>query len=481
MSGSRSGPTQSVYEQIVARVPTDGSPGLTEEPRGHLSWAYGRTVRSARVLELVEAARDPALFSRAHQELCAFLAGMDSTPLELDELEQLPSAGPRADLPLARALTYRGQEVEVVKVGIALMSLGHEPEDRARLLTIARDDQYTRNVFWTLTATKPGPSHDLLAWEIARVAYGPGRQWALGLISDDPPRGYKRWLVCEGFRTYRDDYGPLAPVAIKGDLAGQLARASGTDTQLAGAAFTIMRRIFEDSWNDGAPAEAHAYPDIAKAARHLFPLLAQNEPRFGYLQLAEAVRNWFLSGGGYGLPEADVAAAIHAAEKVFTWADWSDYSRWTLERDDANFYVAEEILRARGNDTFPYLLAKACRGSGEGENVGAWVLATKYAGPERIDEVLGWAEKRLIGDQGLKPAAAFVVEALVAYPGHGWPLLKAALRSRSPLEYIPALRVLGSWDTGDWPDDTAMVLTQMLDRQLELGADDVVRSLLDQV
>ena len=155
---------------------------------------------------------------------------MDSTPLALDELKQLPAIS-RADLPLARALTYRGREVEVVKVGIALMSLGHEPEDRARLLTIARDDQYTRNVFWTLSATEPGRGRDLLAWEIARLAYGPGRQWALDLISDDPPPGYKRWLVCEGFRTYRDDYGPLAQVAIKGDLASQLAAAQGTDTR----------------------------------------------------------------------------------------------------------------------------------------------------------------------------------------------------------------------------------------------------------
>ena len=72
---SSSGPTQSVYELIVARIPPDGSPGLTDEPRGTASWAYGHTVRSARVLELVEAARDPARFEKANQELCAFLAG----------------------------------------------------------------------------------------------------------------------------------------------------------------------------------------------------------------------------------------------------------------------------------------------------------------------------------------------------------------------------------------------------------------------
>ena len=162
-------------------------------------------------------------------------------------------------------------------------------------------------------------------------------------------------------------------------------------------------------------------------------------------------------------------------------SNWTDHARWALERDDANFYVAEEILRTRGNDTYPYLLAEACRGSGEGENVGAWVLAAKYAGPERIDEILGWVEQRLIGRPGLKQAATFVIPELEAYPGHGWTLLKAALRSDSPLDYIPALRVLGSWDASDWPDEVPTVLTQMLDRQLEFGSDDVVRSLHDRV
>jgi hypothetical protein len=73
-----------------------------------------------------------------------------------------------------------------------------------------------------------------------------------------------------------------------------------------------------------------------------------------------------------------------------------------------------------------------------------------------------------------------VIQELEVYPGRGWKLLEAALRSESPLEYIPALRVLGSWDTRAWPDEAPMALKQMLRRQLQFGSGDLVLRLLDQ-
>lgn len=167
---------------------------------------------------------------------------------------------------------------------------------------------------------------------------------------------------------------------------------------------------------------------------------------------------------------------------------WPDLVRRGLAaRDRATFYRADAAARALGIDIWEHHFARLESGEDDG-----WYDVMQTDDAARIDRVIALAEKRLPLEQiatgpaeelGLGRAWAshgaldFVVQDLGPFPGRGWPLLRAALRSPVTRNRNMALRTLASWGRAAWPPE-ARSLLQAASRD-EPGAD--VRERIDAV
>jgi hypothetical protein len=97
--------------------------------------------------------------------------------------------------------------------------------------------------------------------------------------------------------------------------------------------------------------------------------------------------------------------------------------------------------------------------------------------PARVDRVVARAEKKIdlaaiatgpADELGLGPEwhehseLSFVLQGLVAFPGKGWPLIRAGLQSPVVNNRFKAMRVLAAWGRARWPDDAEMVVRRAL-------------------
>jgi hypothetical protein len=113
----------------------------------------------------------------------------------------------------------------------------------------------------------------------------------------------------------------------------------------------------------------------------------------------------------------------------------------------------------------------------EAGNDDGWYRVMDTDDPERIDRVIARAEQEIPlaevatgpGEKtGLGPGWShhghldFVVQGLRGFPGKGWRLIRAALRSPVVRNRHMALRALSSWDREDWPNDARPLLEQAL-------------------
>jgi hypothetical protein len=68
---------------------------------------------------------------------------------------------------------------------------------------------------------------------------------------------------------------------------------------------------------------------------------------------------------------------------------------------------------------------------------------------------------------GPRQSLDFVVSALEEWPGRGWPLIEAALRSPGVRLRSVAVRALAAWSHDDWTDTVNASVHEALDREPE--------------
>jgi hypothetical protein len=160
-----------------------------------------------------------------------------------------------------------------------------------------------------------------------------------------------------------------------------------------------------------------------------------------------------------------------------------------LESQDAQtFYDADAAARALGMDTWDTHYRRLEAG-GDG-----WYQAMQTSDPERVDRVVALAERRLplesiacgpANELGLGPAWSahsgldFVLQGLSPFPGKGWPLIRAGLRSPVVRNRHMALRALAGWGRDRWPDDAAGLLRGALAREMDEDVREAIQKVLD--
>jgi hypothetical protein len=162
--------------------------------------------------------------------------------------------------------------------------------------------------------------------------------------------------------------------------------------------------------------------------------------------------------------------------QILAWPSWDEQIAVGLASDDeATFWVAEEIARERGSDTFDVLLNRL---RADAYDTG-WFFAWRQADSRRAEQLVELARTSLPLDEvagapademGLRPgwevhaALDWSLQALRRHPGIGADLLLIGLGSPVVRNRNMALMALKDWPRDTWPAAAPALITEIARR-----------------
>lgn len=482
----------SVLEHVRAHLPADDRPGLLDggealpdevEQDGAIRWAPGALDGvSSHHIGLAES--DTAQVDGIVSALVAAGSGKRRARAQLYELAKDAFSVDLADplleriralsMPLeliqssARWLVTQARHRGPVKLGIILLGLGHTPQDSADLKALGRHEEFTMFVSVALANNTDDPESVL--FEEAKSVDGWGRIDAVERLADTDNPQIRDWIFRHGFRN-QIMYEYLAYIAATtGDLVGHLR--DNPDDEALDAACDIVSALIS-----GGPArDIHDYADAAEAVELLLIVLADRASKLSHFLVADEIEHYLDQAGGEGEPAASgwserarrtaraLAGQIKAQPQFSRLA-----AQGLLAEDDVQFHQAATVARLLGQDTLPAHLRRL-----EADPLShSWWGAMRLADEERISEIVSLAERILpLDDVATGPGTSnglglqwrahqaldFIVQDLAAFPGHGWALIQASLRSPVIRNRNMAINALFGWGREHWPPDAQAVI-----------------------
>ena len=375
---------------------------------------------------------------------------------------------------LATWLARNAPDREPVKVAMAILGVISGADHSELLLTLGRHENFTLYAAVALT-NRAGPDAEPKLFELAQHVEGWGRIQIVERLARTRDDAIKAWLLREGYKN-SVMYEYLAyTCASVGGLRRALEQDSVDAALLAGAGDLIGALITGgpapgiDDYADGAAAVERYVYHLGAAPTEISQLLALSMIRSfldepGDWQAREA-RGWTPA------LRATLRAQLVPLMDLPRWQDLVSAGLASADRD--TFGVAAHAARGLGLDTWDHHFARLASGVGDG-----WYFVMQTDDPARIDRVVALAEQVLPLDAiaigpareiGIGRAWAnhghldFVLQDLRRWPGKGWPLIRAGIRSPVVRSRHMALRALSLWGKDRWP----------------AGADELLRATLD--
>lgn len=499
----------SILEHVHAHLPPDGQSGLLDGgedlpdeqvAEGEIRWAPGALdgvfahhvdpgEAEAQLSELVAAVAAAGSGRRkagGRNRLYELAKAVDPISVADPLLERVRALGMPLQLiqPTARWLVTEGRHRGPVKLGIVLLGLGHTAQDRTILKTLGRHEEFTVFVSVALANTVENADEEL--FELAKAVNGWGRIHVVERLAatDDPL--IREWIFRHGFRN-SIMYEYLAhTAATTGDLVGHLR--DDPDEEALDAACDIITALI-----DGGPAQDIGdYEQAAEAVDLLLRLLVSRATKLSHFLVVDDIAGFLARDDGWdertarGWTAAARRSAAELAQQVKAQPRWNDLATRGLAADDELvFYEAERVARALGQDTFAAHLRRLVADP----LASNWWAVMQMADEQRIAEIVSLAERTLPLTEiatgpgtalGLGPrwkehgALDFIVQDIGRFPGHGWSLVKAALRSPVIRNRNMAVNALSAWGLEHWPADASAAV----ERALAEEPDGTVRSRL---
>lgn len=231
----------------------------------------------------------------------------------------------------------------------------------------------------------------------------------------------------------------------------------------------------------GGPAEdIDDYADGARAIILLLHRLDESATRLSHFLVADDISRFLTREDGWeeraarGWTDEVRSEAQRLVDVVRAKPHWEALALEGLDSSDSQqFYEAERTARLLGHDTY----AAHWRRVGDDPINGNWWAVMQHANDARIDEILAFATTSLpLDDIGAGPGTSLglgpewaahqavdvIVQDLNRFPGRGWPLIRAALRSPVVRNRNMAVNALFGWEPADWPADAAGLVTAAL-------------------
>jgi hypothetical protein len=395
-------------------------------------------------------------------------------------LEQL-IATPDLDVERLRALALwiakNAPDREPVKVAIAI--LGVVPDQggslREALMTLGRHEEFTLYAAVAL-ANSPQDCERRL-FELAQHVDGWGRIQVVERLSKTTDPEIRRWLLREGYKN-SIMYEYLAyTCATTGELLRELS-GDAIDDELLTSTGDIIQALIAGGPAQGIDDYADGALVVDRYLQHLGPLPSKLEQ----LVIVNAIKHFLDEDVDWTSREAngwtnDRRTKLRAqCQAIEALPHWREAVIAGLEAQDRReFATADHAARVIGIDTWTKHYQRLVSGQDD-----EWYFVMQTKDPERIDKVIALAEQRIPLEKiatgpgrelGVGPEWSdhshldFVLQDLRRFPGKGWLLIRAGLRSPVVRNRHMALRALSSWGTDRWSSDTEMSLRNALNAE----------------
>lgn len=388
---------------------------------------------------------------------------------------------------VARWLATGAADREPVKCAISLMGLFQGDHDRDLLLTLGRHEEFT--LYVTVALQNTIEDSELSLWALACLVTGWGRIQIIERLSETNDEQIKAWLLREGYRNdIMDEYTALI-CAQTGSLLDAL-RHSDPDDKLLRGAGSILGTLIRG--RGGPAAGIESYPEGAEAAElYLRHLQSRHQLDMEDLVAVSALEQFLNEEEGeahdpsLGWLERR-ANLLELTGAIRSRPGWIEKVRAGMESpNQQTFWTATEAARALGIDIWEKYFERTRRGEDY------WYFIMQTDDPERIEMALRLAEESLplaeiatgpAEEVGFGPefqhhsALDFVLQELRRFPGQGWSLIQAGLRSPVIRNRNMAVHALAAWERSKWPEDAGALLA----RALEAEPDENTRELMRQ-
>ncbi|MGE4424704.1 MAG: hypothetical protein AB7D39_20550 [Pseudodesulfovibrio sp.] len=362
-----------------------------------------------------------------------------------------------------------------VKIGIALLGMFQGNALSELFLTFGCHEEFTLYAVVALRNSLGNAEREL--WELARKVDGWGRIQIVERLAGTRDEEIRGWMLREGYRN-SIMYEYLAHAcATTGDLAKALDAPDPDEPLLDGAGELLEALII------GGPAQdMRDYDDGGRATlKYITHLrgrdltLAQFSPIDAIHRFISDQRDWSeLEGKGWS--KAARAAIAEGIDEILARTDWQARAvaemEKTLTEDSPAFSIAVQVAKAVGVDVWEYYYSRQAAGIGS-----QWYQLMRTEDAGRIDKVVSLAERLIPLEEvatgpacelGLGPefehhsAVDFIVQDLGKFPGKGWPLIKAALKSPVVRNRNMSIRALERWGREQWPEGAVSEIERAL-------------------
>lgn len=433
----------------------------------------GRRVRKlfAALKQLLKEATDAnlkSLYDAILEE--SILPIADAFQSELSKI--LPSQSAKL-AQLGRYFAAGADRREATKFGILLLGVAGSRTDSLLLETLALNDEFTLFAALALAHVTNDPAQTM--WNIAKRVRGWGRIQVVERLNGTLNPEIQAWMLREGFRNEVMDSYLAGICARTGNL--QLALdVPNIDRQLLDGAAGIIRALLEGGPADSLDDYEHSPAIVERYLGHVLKIDDLDLEHFlcvsEILQFLSGNEGWEsrFSKGWTG--ELRDRLRVHCTE-IISRGVWRDKVAVGLQSEDpVAFYEADVAAAKLGISTRDLHFARV---KSAPVSSGSWYRLLQQTDWSQIDEIIDFAatvlplEKIATGPDdhlGLGPgyeahsALDWILQDLERFPGRGWNLIKAGLRSPVVRNRNFALRALLVWPREQWPAEALGIMQQ---------------------
>lgn len=482
----------SIYEHVRAHIDTTGPgllpggdelPGTAPTTPGGLRFAPGamdnillvqEEFEADELIAVARAARD-AEGLHSLDDWLATRPGRLSGPLLVTRHEEWVTH-PHQPRWVAEVLTQHSANVESVKAAMCLLgAMTPTPEGDAVLLTLARHEEFTW--FATLGFSARGAQGNEFLFRMAQCTTAWGRIACIERLQPPVTEQIATWLLEEGFR---NDV-MIAYTALECATLGRLPQrvdhiVSGVDArpEALDSALLLYHGI---AARDSPYDLLHSWPDgwkpLTRLLRHA-RVTPGVEARL-VLVAHDVVRTESLTDPDIAEPDHGGEELLAVAREVLEDARLREVAVRRVSDPAALDSLTLHMAYTLGIDPFESVMAALAEGRGD-----FWIfLSQSEITPERARRIVDLAlsaidwgvaapgpttEHELRGGTP-EVTVLHVMQALRAEPEIAWPVVRAALRGRTPMMRSHAAAILEHWPVDDWSEDVAPAVREAMEAE----------------
>ncbi|KAF0812225.1 hypothetical protein IGB42_03215 [Andreprevotia sp. IGB-42] len=388
---------------------------------------------------------------------------------------------------LARESPDRG----AVKLAVALLGMFSSAADIDLLMTLGLHEEFTLFAAVALGNALEESEAEAAWWELAKCVDGWGRIHLVERLAQTKCTGIQNWLLREGYANSVMHEYLAYDCAVGGNLEAALGIENIDDALLLGAGDIIQALI------NGGPAQDMTDYEGGAAVIQLYlghlqrsrirsvePILAAQAVIF----FIEQPREWEVLEA-YGWKNSARQRIVDSAKEILKEKHWALMVQDQLQAEDSvSFWSAARAAEVLGDDPWEQRFCHQQNGRSE-----QWYDLMRTDDANRVQRVIDLAVKQLdlekiatgpAAELGLGPdyrchtALDFILQSLDRFPGLGWGLIDAGLRSPVTRNRNMALRALAGWGQANWPANTKQVLEAARSKEPESRVKENIENVL---